>query len=99
MTVLGIITGIALSIFINLNNPNISFKKQQIELSLISVTERLFSRDISKNTTLDYENYKIEIEFTDHPGAENLSIVYCSAYINEESAPIKEQKILLKIND
>lgn len=98
MALLGIVTAAALSIFSNLNHSTSSVKVFQVSSFLDSEINKTFQNQLTKDQSFTFENFEIEIQFTEHLSNKNLKLGIFSAYVPDEKIPIVEKKILIRKN-
>ena len=99
MALLGIIISIAMLVFGNILHQSTSLEDKRISMLLDGQINKVIeSRDYSENT-IDYDDFRIEVEASDHVSNQNLKVIYFSAFYNNKQEAIMEKKILLNINN
>ena len=99
MALLGIIISIAMLVFGNILHQSTSLEDKRISMLLDAQINRVIeSRDYSEKT-IDYDDFRIDIEAANHIRVKNLKIIYFSAFRNNKEEAILEKKILLNTNN
>tara|TARA_Y100001934_G_scaffold276624_1_gene373588 strand:+ start:6754 stop:7122 length:369 start_codon:yes stop_codon:yes gene_type:complete len=98
MALLGIIISIAMLVFGNVLHQSTSLEDKRIAMLMDAEINRVIeSRDYSENT-IDYDDFIIEVEISDHISNQNLKVIYFSAFAANKEVAFLEKRILLNIN-
>ena len=98
MALLGIIISIAMLVFGNILHQSTSLEDKRVSMLLDAQINRVIeSRDYSENS-LDYDDFRIEIEASEHISNQNLKVIYFSAFHKNKEEAVMEKRILLNIN-
>ena len=98
MALLGIIISIAMLVFGNILHQSTSLEDKRVSMFLDAQVNRVIeSRDYSE-TTFDFDDFRIELEVSDHISNQNLKVIYFSAFHKNKEEAVLEKRILLNIN-
>ena len=98
MALLGIIISIAMLVFGNILHQSTNLEEKRMSMLLDAEINRVIeSRDYSESI-IDYDDFTIEIEASDHVSNQNLKVIYFSAFHNNKEEAVLEKRILLNIN-
>lgn len=98
MALLGIIISIAMLVFGNILHQSTSLEDKRIAMLLDAEINRVIeTRDYSESI-IDYDNFTIEVEASDHVSNQNLKVIYFSVFYSNREEAVLEKRILLNIN-
>ena len=93
MALLGIIISIAMLVFGNILHQSTSLEDKRISMLLdAQINKVVESRDYSENT-IDYDDFRIEVEASDHVSNQNLKVIYFSAFYNNKQEAVMDLNV------
>ena len=98
MALLGIIISIAMLVFGNILHQSTNLDYKRISMLLDArINHVIEARDYSDNT-FDFDDFRIEVEASDHVSNQSLKVIYFSGFHNNKEEVVLEKRILLNIN-
>jgi len=97
MAILGIVVAITMASFGNIFQHTTPLVYKQLSSAIDSEINKTWDLKTAKDDVIEYENFRIETEFSPHVSIANLRVGYFTGFVGKSKEPVIEKKILIKI--